>query len=171
MCKVENFSGLRMDQDHRNMLEAELNDWHLKYPRGETFCDIGAGNGETAQFAFNHGAKRVIAIEPDAGLLIKNFPDAIVVPSDARMVIIPWAIDAMKIDGEGCERNLVLETHFPFRMKFLGNSAIVTPLTNLWKIGPDTGLSELFMLRLLRVQLAHAIRKSFQIVFGAVHDI
>lgn len=166
MCQLKDFEKLKMDAEHRDILRAELDDWHKKYPHGDTFLDVGAGNGETALFAFNHGSQHVIAIDPEADLLIENFPDAIVVPKNARMVIIPWAINAAKIDGEGCERNLVLETHFPFRIKFLGNSAIVTPWTNLWKIGPETGMKTLSAIRILRIQIAHLVKRSLNLLIS-----
>jgi SAM-dependent methyltransferase len=47
----------------------EYSDWEIFYlpvnVKGLTVLDIGAGEGETARFYFNHGAKKVICIEPD----------------------------------------------------------------------------------------------------------
>lgn len=79
--------------------------------------DVGAGNGETPQLFFNHGAKRVLAIDPNAELLRENFPDAVYVSPEAKMVIVAWPIDFIKVDAEGAEKNLTVGKHFPSRWK------------------------------------------------------
>jgi SAM-dependent methyltransferase len=54
---------------YANMMLREYLEWSRYYlPEsliGKTVLDVGAGCGETAAFYFNHGAKKVIAIEPD----------------------------------------------------------------------------------------------------------
>src|SRR5689334_6249284 len=121
MCKLEDFDHLVLDQNHRHILETELDLWHRNYPTGKYVLDIGAGNGETCQFFLNHGAKRVICIEPDAGLLIQNFA------GDPRVTIVPFRVDAIKSDCEGGERNMAIETHFPFFLKYLPMDSPLTP--------------------------------------------
>jgi hypothetical protein len=58
-----NFSEYRL-----NMIYHETADWIQNYApinvNGLTVLDIGAGEGETAKFYIEHGAKKVICIEP-----------------------------------------------------------------------------------------------------------
>ena len=106
MCELKDFSHLQLDEWHFQMLKDELELWHDKYlPIGKTVLDAGAGNGETAQFYLNHGAQKVICIEPNADLLKHNFSN------DPRVIIIDLAIDSVKIDIEGSEINMIVETH------------------------------------------------------------
>jgi predicted RNA methylase len=79
-------------------------------PVGRTVLDVGAGCGETALFYLKHGAQRVVCIEGDEKaleLLARNFGH------DNRVTIVPVMIDSIKIDIEGGEENLVVESHFP----------------------------------------------------------
>jgi hypothetical protein len=148
-----------MDEQHRYVLERELDDWHRNYlPIGRVVLDIGAGNGETAQFYLNHGAEHVICIEPDANLLYENFG------SDSRVTIVPMAVNSIKSDCEGGEMNMVIETHFPFYLKPCDASSIHRPLTNLWKLVPiplvgRLGIHAESNLMLLRIQLSNLVRR------------
>jgi hypothetical protein len=161
MCRIGDFEHLRLDGDHRSILENELDGWHRNYlPVGKSVLDIGAGDGETCQFYLNHGAEHVICIEPDASRLFQNFG------KDDRVTILPFAVDTIKSDCEEGERRMVFETHFPFYLKACKPGRVdgTTAMTNLWKIEPlpllgrahvDTGR----LLRLLRIQAAHFASK------------
>ena len=135
MCKIEDFKDLSLTKEHREMLSGELETWHRVYlPVGDTVLDVGAGCGETALLYLNHGAKKVICIECDPEALKhlrKNFS------SDDRVLIVNVRIDSIKIDIEGSEDGLVIETHFPFKMRkmyrhFLGYA-------ELWRLQKDWG--------------------------------
>jgi hypothetical protein len=161
MCSLKDFEHLKLDEAHRMILIAELEIWHEWYlPCGiECQLDIGAGNGETAQFYLNHGCKHVISIEPDADLLYANFG------RDPRVTIIPIAIDGIKIDGEGCERNMSLEIHFPFKLEFARQSMLADIYTSTWKLKPLHKTEKLIHSRLLNYDLItrqalHFIRRS-----------
>jgi len=111
MCTLEDFRQLSLTEHHRALLEGELGLWHKHYlPVGRTVLDVGAGCGETALFYLKHGAQRVICIEGDEKaleLLSRNFG------GDDRVTIVPAVVDSAKIDIEGGEENLVVESHFP----------------------------------------------------------
>jgi hypothetical protein len=116
MCTLDDFRHLKLDAIHRDILVGELELWHRVYlPIGNIVLDVGAGNGETAQFYLNHGAKKIICIESDAGLLCENFAH------DPRIMIVPFGIDSIKVDAEGCEENMIIETHFPSKFKAVYN--------------------------------------------------
>lgn len=129
MCELKDFSHLELTDLHRGMLESELDIWHKTYlPCGETVLDVGAGCGETAQFYLNHGAKRVIAVEGDpvaCGYLRDNFG------RDNRVIIVGAHLDHIKIDIEGGEKDMLIETHWPHMWQLAhshGNGA------DLWKL-------------------------------------
>jgi len=129
MCTLEDFRSLALTEQHRATLEGELDMWHKHYlPIGQTVLDVGAGCGETALFYLKHGAQRVICIEADKTaleLLVKNFG------SDDRVSIVSARVDSIKIDIEGDEENLVVESHFPpyfQRLEKLDENVI------LWKL-------------------------------------
>lgn len=116
MCNLADFKHLDLDSYHAGILKAELGLWHRTRAtnlKGKTVFEAGAGNGESAQFYLNHGAEHVIAVEPFADLLRKNFRN------DKRVTIIPRAIDYINLDGEGCEKNMTVEIHFPHRWRYL----------------------------------------------------
>ena len=112
--------------------------WHLYYlPHkplaGKTVLDLGAGCGETAKFFLNHGASRVVCIEPDSKCLEylrQNFG------KDPRVVIVSDSIDHIKIDIEGAEEGMIFEAHFPVKVRKLSGS----PRATLWRIEKRTGL-------------------------------
>lgn len=135
MCSIEDFRRLELDKDHRTIVEQELEGWHDWYlPVEKTVLDLGAGCGETAFFYLNHGAKRVICIEsnPEAVKLLKrNFGN------DNRVTIVEAQVDSIKIDIEGSERNMVLETHFPFELRKV--KTLLPPNVVIWRLKEDWG--------------------------------
>jgi hypothetical protein len=113
MCEYSDFANLKLDPPHRKILKDELKQWHRVYLPQDgadgTVLDVGAGNGETAQFFLNHGAEHVICVEPYSDLLVQNFG------KDSRVTIVPKAVNLIKVDCEGGERNMVIEVHFQYR--------------------------------------------------------
>lgn len=115
MCDLSQFKSLRLDTYHKQVLEDELKRWHTLYlPKtgklpdtvlnGEaSVLDIGAGNGETAQFYLNHGAQSVICIDASTQLLRQNFK------GDKRIKSFEAYIGFIKSDCEGGERDMVVE--------------------------------------------------------------
>jgi hypothetical protein len=91
--------------------------WSLK---GKTVLDVGAGCGETALFYYAHGAGKVIAIEPDSTLgpllsrnMAHNKWDMQVVERPFDVSMLEWPFDFMKMDGEGCEAQLLKVNSIP----------------------------------------------------------
>ncbi len=119
---------------------------------------MGAGCGETAFLYLNHGAEKVICIEPEGEALEclkKNFS------KDSRVVIVPAFLNSIRIDIEGYEEGLVMETHFPAVFKKLAGD----PVTTTWRVqrrgaGPYSFLLVRTGPRLhkARIAIAHAIR-------------
>ncbi len=148
MCKLSDFDSLSMGPLHRSYIETELEMWHEAYlPVGKTVLDLGAGCGETAFFYLNHGADHVICVESDPEAVVhlrRNFG------GDSRVTILPFHIDSVKMDVEGSENGMVLETHFPVKFK------------SVRRLGPDVRLWRLekkwFSIHNLRIVVAHKIR-------------
>jgi len=115
MCYLHDFDHLRLLPAYRQTLERELDLWHRAYlPAGRTVLDLGAGCGETAQFYLSHGSELVLAVESDEKALEclrENFKD------NKHVIILPYHVDKIKVDIEGAEKDMVLETHFPFKWK------------------------------------------------------
>ena len=91
--------------------------WSL---HGKTVLDIGAGCGETALFYYYHGAKKVIAVEPEPSLapLLKRNGDRNgwnmeIVERSFDRSMLGWSFDFMKMDGEGCEAQLLSAESLP----------------------------------------------------------
>ena len=118
MCSLKDYEQINICQEHMQGVTQELDNWH-KYliPKmGRTQLDIGAGCGETAFLYLAHGAKLVICIEGNKGCLEnlrQNFG------TDPRVVIIPYFVENIKVDIDGGENNMIVETHFPYRMRRL----------------------------------------------------
>ena len=109
--------------------------------------DLGAGCGETAFFYLNHGADHVICVESDREALVhlrRNFG------GDSRVTILPVHVDSVKIDIEGSEEGMVLETHFPVRFRSVRR---LGPNVRLWRLE-----KRLFSLHNFRIAAAHKIR-------------
>jgi hypothetical protein len=109
------FSKLR-----RDMLLNESSEWRNVYLpidlRDKTVIDIGAGEGETAWFFLNHGAKHVICVEPSlkAGAFLKEnakrHNGKISVINDVfRLEHLELQFDFLKMDIEGYEEVLLME--------------------------------------------------------------
>src|SRR5437867_8043893 len=115
MCTYPDYNSLSMLDDYRNTVKKELQMWHDYYlPVHGTVVDAGAGCGETAFFYLSHGAEHVVCIEPnpDAFACLKqNFGN------DPRVTILPIKVGHLKVDIEGGEVGMVVETHFPVRWK------------------------------------------------------
>lgn len=115
MCTLGDYDDLELDAYARDLLERELHDWHDYYlplaglsGRAGAVLDVGAGCGETARFYLLHGATRVIAIEGDDerfAMLERNFA------GDVRVLAVHARLEKVKIDIEGWELGMDLETH------------------------------------------------------------
>ena len=118
MCSLKDYEQIVICQEHMQGVTQELENWH-KYllPRmGRNQLDIGAGCGETAFFYLNHGAERVICVEGNKACLENlrsNFGN------HHRVTIIPHFVENIKVDIDGGEKNMIIETHFPYRMRRL----------------------------------------------------
>ena len=91
--------------------------WSLS---GKTILDVGAGCGETALFFYHHGAKKVIAVEPEASLIpilkrnmTRNEWNMEIVEAQFESSMLDWKFDFMKMDGEGSEDALVTARSLP----------------------------------------------------------
>ena len=166
MCTLEDFRDLSLTEQHRATLEHELELWHRYYlPIGRTVLDVGAGCGETAHFYLNHGAQRVICIEGDVKtleFLRRNFG------SDARVTIVPAILDSIKIDIEGAEENLVVESHFPPHFHPLEK---LDENVTLWKLQRTTASRMNHLqwqlrrrLHKIRINIAHTARLTLNAV-------
>src|SRR5205807_10161600 len=74
----------------------------------KTVVDIGAGCGETARFYLLHGAKSVLAVESSLECyrnLVGNFR------GDGRVIPVRMEIGHIKVDIEGAEEGMLVETH------------------------------------------------------------
>jgi predicted RNA methylase len=98
------------------MIFAELDDWNKYYLPisldGLTILDVGAGEGETAWFFLQHGAKKVICIEPDDKafpLLLQNSEHNPLELLHKRFDLedLQLEYDFMKMDIEGYEEKLL----------------------------------------------------------------
>src|SRR5712692_2692062 len=166
MCTLEDFRQLSLTEQHRATVENELELWHKHYlPVGPTVLDVGAGCGETALFYLKHGSQRVVCIEGDPKaleLLAKNFAN------DERVTIIPALIDSIKIDIEGDEENLVLESHFPPYFQPLEKLEENVTLWKLRRTNPSRLIHLRWQLRRklhkMRINVAHTARLMIDIV-------
>lgn len=137
---------------------------HYRYlcVQDKVVLDIGAFNGDTASFFLDHGAKRVIAVEPDDEafrLLLENCMDDERVfpihawfdhPDKIHNWIVTYHPDCTKIDCEGgelyllaCERDILrscefyaIELHLQFyaSAEVLDNGQVLTPDMIIWRL-------------------------------------
>ncbi len=112
--------------------------WSLN---GKTVLDVGAGCGETALFYYYHGAKRVIAVEPQTSLtrlLKKNMErnrwDMQVVEGLFQPSMLEWNVDFMKMDGEGCEDLLLKAERIPPCAIEVHEKAVLDSLTRRFEL-------------------------------------
>lgn len=100
------------------MASVELSIWERFYlpapVEGLTVMDIGAGCGETAAFYLSHGAKKIIAVEPDReafALLEKNAKsngmNVEPINDVFRLTQLELEFDLLKMDIEGGEALLL----------------------------------------------------------------
>lgn len=118
-------SGMVLLPIHASYLVHEWPLWQRHYApiplRGKTVLDIGAGCGETAYFYFGLGARRVVCIEPNidaAKWLTRNAAkrswNVEIVQEQFRQAMLrEFDFDFMKMDGEGCERELLQLSELP----------------------------------------------------------
>lgn len=109
-------NGWHFSSTRRGTYLDENEDWlELYLPinvTGLTVLDVGAGEGESARFFLEHGAKKVVCIEPDKAcfrLLLENSIgrsldcyNKAFSPSDLNL-----SFDFMKMDIEGWEEELL----------------------------------------------------------------
>lgn len=110
---------LKLLYPHAHLFSHEWKVWEqfytLNFPlEGKTVLDVGAGCGETAFFFFLHGAYKVIAVEPNAkavSLLRQNAEinkwNVEVIEEPFSLSLLKLDYDFMKMDGEGCEEQLL----------------------------------------------------------------
>ena len=117
MCTLKDFEKIRICQAHLQGVTQELDNWH-KYlipNMGPDMVDHGAGCGETALLYLNHGAEHILCIEGNKNCLENlraNFAN------DPRVTIFPY-FARTKMDIDGSERGMIIETHFPYRLRRL----------------------------------------------------
>lgn len=113
-------------------LQESVKDWQYYLPpggvEGKTVLDLGGGCGETAKFFLDHGAKKVIVVEPNP--LCFDFLDynaerheeLVVLKEKAKLPHLGLVCDLVKMDIEGYEAmflpylddlniDIVLEAH------------------------------------------------------------
>ncbi len=136
MCTLKDFESLELDPYHAALVRKELEMWHRQYlPCGKRVLDVGAGCGETAQFYLLHGVEQVVCIEGDPealAVLHRNFD------RNPHVTIVPLMIDHIKIDIDGAEEGMLLETHFPHMFEHLWRDGDSD--TRLWKVTRRTSL-------------------------------
>jgi len=91
-------------------------DW-LKYylptsVKGLTVLDVGAGEGETARFFLEHGARKVLCIEPDEDCFVRLEKNSLGRPIECfhkrfNVGDLNLQFDFMKMDIEGYEEALL----------------------------------------------------------------
>lgn len=98
------------------MYAAEYDEWVKYYLpislKGKTVLDVGAGEGETAKFFLEHGAKKVICIEPDTQCFKVLQANAKKWPIECHnkkfdTTDLKHKFDFMKMDIEGYEEELL----------------------------------------------------------------
>jgi hypothetical protein len=114
MCNQADYSILHLSKYSRELIRDELDFWHDAYlPSGEVVLDVGACCGETALFYILHGAKRVICIEPYPKYLRYLHMNKAIIEKryKAKIDILPYAINKIKMDAEGAEIGMSMEVH------------------------------------------------------------
>lgn len=107
-------------RQHKEKYIYEMNEWTKYYlpttdaVRNKTVLDVGAGEGETAKFFLDHGAKHVICIEPEQKLVNVLRVNAAkrpvtVLQKKFELTDLLLDYDVLKIDIEGWEEELLSE--------------------------------------------------------------
>jgi len=126
--------GIRLEQtkaqlvllpQHASLFAHEWGIWRRWYAptslKGKIVLDVGAGCGETAFFYFREGARKVICVEPDKAALEcleenagRHSWNVEVLAEEFRVEMLKECrFDFMKMDGEGCEAELLKVTRLP----------------------------------------------------------
>lgn len=114
----------QFSQTRLHLLLNEGRDWARYYLpidlTGLTVLDVGAGEGETAKFFLDHGAAKIICIEPDprANKILEtnafNHPGKIEIhPKFFELSDLSLKHDFMKMDIEGYEESLLSGAQLP----------------------------------------------------------
>lgn len=111
--------------EHARLLLHEWPLWDKFYApfsvEGKDVLDVGAGCGETAYFYFKKGAHKVICVEPYSPAVeclrlnsIRNSWNVEIVPEPFdREMLHDFRFDFVKMDGEGCEEELLQVDRLP----------------------------------------------------------
>jgi SAM-dependent methyltransferase len=103
-------------ESRKGLIVIETNDWERYYlpldVRGMTVLDVGAGEGETAKFFLDHGAAKVVCIEPatEAFKFLKvNAAHHNIMALNKRFELSDLTVphDFLKVDIEGYEEALL----------------------------------------------------------------
>jgi len=126
--------GIRLEQtkmqlvllpQYASLFAHEWGEWQRWYAptslEGKIVLDVGAGCGETAFFYFRKGARKVICVEPDKAALecleentVRHSWNVEILPEAFRVEMLKECkFDFMKMDGEGCEAELLKVTRLP----------------------------------------------------------
>lgn len=117
--------GLVLLPAHAAILASEWSVWERTYaPVSVTrkdVLDIGAGCGETAYFYLRKGARKIICVEPNTKAVecltenaVRHSWNVEVVPEPFKLDMLrQYRFDFMKMDGEGCEKDLLELTKLP----------------------------------------------------------
>jgi SAM-dependent methyltransferase len=107
------------------MLAREWPLWRRWYApvsvRGKDVLDVGAGCGETAYFYFKQGARKVICVEQDRAAIecltenaTRHSWNVEIVHEAFRLDMLrEYRFDFIKMDGEGCEKELLQLSKLP----------------------------------------------------------
>lgn len=116
---------LKLDERWFDTFFCEWPDWKQWYLpdsglSGKTILDVGAGCGESAAFFFEHGAFRVIGIEPTAKGIqclrdnaTTNRWNLEIIPRGFRLSDLKMDFDFLKVDIEGGEIELLTLDRLP----------------------------------------------------------
>lgn len=121
-CQRSDWNRLELLPEYEKIVDGELEFWHSVYLpanrpdalKDRVVVDLGAGCGETAFFFLKHGARFVYCFESDPAVqrvLDKNYGD------NPRVLVLRERVDFIKVDIEGDEENMVVESHFPASWK------------------------------------------------------
>lgn len=110
---------VRLLPDYYRIIFREWYAWKKQYLpsfplKDKTILDVGAGCGETALFYYLHGATKVIAVEPEPVRfkvlnenMIRNNWSMEIKMEPFAISMLQEPFDFMKMDGEGCEEQLL----------------------------------------------------------------
>ena len=104
-------------KDHISPMTAVMQTWIESYLglnlAGLTVLDVGAGEGETAKFFLDHGAAKVICIEPSTQAYrhlarnVAEYPTVLPIKKRFSLSDLHLPHDFLKCNIEGCEEKLL----------------------------------------------------------------